>query len=73
MSELAHEGEVGPHIGDCVLHGMAWIYPECQGRMPRASRSLLGWHKLHVHGEGQGLPIEILVLVEKEMREAGAC
>jgi hypothetical protein len=69
LSFKSDEDAVGPHIGDCVVHGMAWMYPESQGKLPRSARCLMGWHKNHIHGEGSAIPIEIIAVVEQRMRQ----
>ena len=52
MSEQAFAQQRGPHVGDCLMNGMHYLWPELQGRLPRAWRCLHGWHKVHIHGEG---------------------
>jgi len=71
INKLAYDDEKHPHQGDCTLHGFCWIWPEAKGQFPRTARSLLGWHKIFIHGEGGPQPMEILVLVEQTMRENG--
>ena len=39
--------------------------------MPRTWRALQGWHKLHIHGEGAPELMEVLAVMEDEMRREG--
>ena len=68
FNKLAYEEEKHPIFGDYVLHGFAYVWPEAAGRLPRAARCLLGWHKIFVHGEGSPLPLELLAVVEELYR-----
>jgi hypothetical protein len=70
MSEQASD-EANPALGDHTLNGTRWIWPELAGSLPRASRSLLGWHKVWIGGEGQPQPYAILVVVMEAMKRGG--
>jgi hypothetical protein len=72
LSMKCYDDDVGPAVGDAALNGLMYLFPEYRGCMPRAWRCLLGWHRIHIHGEGSPLPIEILACVSDEMRLAGA-
>ena len=71
LLKLAYEDECHPHVGDCAVNGAQWIWPELYGCLPRAHRSLLGWHKIHIHGEGGPQPYPLLLVVSVWMREHG--
>ncbi len=61
----------GPHKGDAVVHGMVFLFPELGPHLPRAHRSLRGWHRIYVHGEGGPQPMEIWALVGADLRSHG--
>lgn len=68
----AYQDQAGPWVGDCLMNGLQYIWPEMTGTMPRAWRCLQGWHRIHVHGEGGPEAPELLVLMEVQMRAAGS-
>ena len=47
------------------MNGFVYIWPEHAHALPRASRCLLGWHRLHIHGEGGPMPQEAIACVEE--------
>ena len=65
-----YEQDVGPAAGDAALNGLVYLFPEYRGGLPRAWRCLLAWHRIHIHGEGSPLPLELLACVAEAMRSA---
>ena len=68
MSKQAFDYERGPHVGDCLMNGMHFVWPELVGKLPRAWRCLHGWHKIWIHGEGGPEAVELLACMEAQMR-----
>ena len=72
LDHLVEDEEVGPHRGDYVVHGMAYVWPELSTSLPRSNRALRAWHKMHVAGEGGPQPLEVWAVLDETMRLAGA-
>ncbi|CAK0869509.1 unnamed protein product, partial [Prorocentrum cordatum] len=72
LDYLVEDEEVGPHRGDYVVHGMAFVWPELSTGLPRANRALRAWHKMHVAGEGGPQPLEVWAALDEAMRLAGS-
>ncbi|CAK0797355.1 unnamed protein product [Prorocentrum cordatum] len=71
LGRLVEDEEVGPHRGDFVVHGMAYVWPELSTGLPRSNRALRAWHRLHVAGEGGPQPLELWAVLDEAMRLAG--
>ncbi|CAK0885370.1 unnamed protein product [Prorocentrum cordatum] len=65
------EDEVGPHRGDFVVHGLAYVWPELSSGLPRSNRALRALHRLHVAGEGGPQLLELWAVLDEAMRLAG--
>ena len=70
LSIKCYDEDVGPAAGDAALNGLMYLFPEYRGEMPRSWRCLLGWHRVHIHGEGSPLPIELIACIAEAMRKA---
>jgi hypothetical protein len=71
FDHVAYDRELGPKLGDCAISGLKFMWPETEGKMPCSHRCLLGWHKLWIHGEGSPIPLEILAVIEADLRANG--
>ena len=60
--------ELGPHRGDFILHGLAYVWPELSCHLPRAHRALKGWHRVYIHGEGGPQPMALWAVVIDQLR-----
>ncbi|CAK0897485.1 unnamed protein product, partial [Prorocentrum cordatum] len=72
LDRLVEDEEVGPHRGDFVVHGLAYVWPELSTGLPRSNRALRAWHRLHVAGEGGPQPLELWAVLDEAMRLAGS-
>ena len=69
---LVEDEEVGPHPGDFVVHGLAYVWPELPTGLPRSNRALKAWHRLCQAGEGGPQPLELWAALDEVMRAAGS-
>ncbi|CAK0850701.1 unnamed protein product [Prorocentrum cordatum] len=71
LDRLVEDEEVGPHRGDLVVHGLAYVWPELSTGLPRSNRAHRAWHRLHVAGEGGPQPLELWAVLDEAVRLAG--
>ncbi|CAK0874453.1 unnamed protein product [Prorocentrum cordatum] len=72
LDRLVEDEGVGPHRGDFVVHGLAYVWPELSTGPPRSNRALRAWHRLHVAGEGGPQPLELWAVLDEAIRLAGS-
>ena len=56
-----------PSVGDQLPNGLGYLFPTSDGCFARAWRCLKVWHRIHIHGQGGPLPVELLRWMEDLM------
>ena len=59
------------HVGDCLLNGITYIWPESANHLPRGWRCLKGWHRVTIDGVRDPIPDESLACIEAQLRAEG--
>ena len=60
--------DMGPSLGDTVMNGITYLWPESGGRMPRGWKCLKSWHRITVEGMGGPIGLESLACLEDQLR-----
>ena len=68
---LAYGTSVGPAAGGQLLSGIQAVFPEAADHLPQSWRSLTSWQRIAPGGEGAGLAMQQIAILEEEMRRLG--
>ena len=71
MSDLCFLQELGPAAGSSVLSGMAHVFQELRGQLPRSARCLRAWQQIAMVGEGTSACREVVALVAVDLLQLG--
>jgi len=69
LCHMCYEKDMHPGNGDKLVHGIRYLWPDKASGLPLSVRSLLGWHRIHIHGEGGPMPKEVIACIAEWMRE----
>ena len=71
LSFCALTQKLHAQVGQCVLSGYAYIYPERKSSLPLSWRCLAAWQRNQVYGEGQPVSDGVLACIQDAMRQEG--
>jgi len=60
-----------PALGDQLMNGVTYLFPESENCFRRGWRCLKVWHRIHIEGKGGPAAEEVLRVMEDELRVAG--
>ena len=68
-----HQAGEGPGVaaGVNMMSGLAWVWPELRAHLPRSARTLAGWQRTTLYGEGQPEADGVIAAMIRAMEEGG--
>jgi len=71
LEEACYERKKGYDWGSNTFFGLMACFPELREKMPVSYRAYKAWQRLHVPGEGQGIPEEAVLAIADFFRQKG--
>jgi len=71
QAHMCYVEDKNPCLGDQVMNGAVYLFPEAESAFRRGWRCLKVWHRVHIEGKGGPVAPEVLRVMEEVLRSDG--